>query len=267
MNRIGKHMRKHIYSFVPACYRPIVRQTFSDAPAMDHLTQRNVLRQLARDDALNCIQYHEQVNHWNLAFGLTEIALKSGASVETIIYLLEKDYRISAEDFSQHVVVMNRLDVFKALPEYPWSNRMMLYDALEYDRVWALEWCTKPKEMKPYLETIIPFEFGEKDDFVIPCDCVRWLLDNDMLASPLLQTIYDSMVFHLSWTESWHYNDPKTGRKTADNKLKIESLCRRIGYSLSEHICNHIAAYSDELDTHYLRVFQRCECDHPERHR
>ena len=102
--------------------------------------QTTASNSMAQSDELNCIKFHEEVNGWDISFGLTNSAFKGNASVDTICYLLDKDYAIPNHDLTRCIVVYNRQDVFETLPAYMLVQEPLLEFAIECDRIWVLDW-------------------------------------------------------------------------------------------------------------------------------
>lgn len=262
MQRIGKDVRRKIYHMVPEAYQPILRQTFKDCEKPAVVKQRDALREMATNDHLECIKYHEKQNGWNLAFGLTEDALSGGASVETVVYLQQKDFALDMYDLGDLIVEYNRRDVFKVLQKLPLDMGGLLFAAIEYNQPWILDWFMQDKQRSTFL--IKNWAERLKNVFyyleeIIPLDALRWIADRQ-LDIPI--SIRKMIICHLV---RWRC------LKDVKEKIKIRALYDRFQLYGSRCIklgkveCNEFCRDSDVFDATHLKGIA-CDCDHPERH-
>ena len=256
-------MRRKIYRMVPDAYQPILRQTFKDCEkAAVIVKQRVALREMARNDHLKCIKFHEKHNGWNLAFGLTEDALSGGASVETIVYLQQKDFALSMYDLGDLIVKYNRPDVFKAMQKLPFNLSGLLFVAFEYNQTWVLDWFMQNQKRSTFLiknwaDRLENVFYYIEDE--IHLDVLRWIADRELDIPISIRTmIIRQLVWWLCWRE-------------AKEKIKIRALYDRFQLygsrciKIRKELCDELCRYSDAYDPTYLKGIA-CDCDYPERH-
>lgn len=258
MKKIGKDLRRKIYSMVPWEYRPILRQTFRDCPKMETPSQQASLRRMARDDALSCIQFHERVNHWNTCNGLTEDALKENASLETILYLMKQDFACGPKEHSCDLVFYDRKDVLEAAQNYPWDCESLLRRAFCSDREWVLQWMSENETRRKYMHenaSALLLDQLSFDFMMCPARTTRWLMDRDLIAASDQESILNEMVLRLCCVD-------------LKEKLRTRLICQRLSGRIQKATCDEICEDDDDIyDASLLVGFKYCQCGHPERHR
>jgi hypothetical protein len=185
----SRDIHRRILSHVPAAYRPIVRMvsaTFnSETPVKAHHHQRNACsikaaRHFIQANDVRCLQYCEEKFHWD--FDDVYEAFSRNASVETILYLRNRDVTTTRGEFEGYICKFNRRDVFDAFPpDYQgWSKQGFIREAVYESCIWALDYFLTrlgrtAKRMKNVWAALSDWAV-ETEDFMDTRNVVNWAI-------------------------------------------------------------------------------------------
>lgn len=140
---LGKNTRnaltRKILSYVPSCYRPIVRETFHHEVAPEYIACEQVNRLIRENpDNIVLLRYCVESYHWSLNDFATLGLSYERTSTEVLRYVIENDFSSDEFIILQYIARYNRKDVFDI---DQWDKQRALEAAVYEDCDWMLHLC------------------------------------------------------------------------------------------------------------------------------